>query len=124
MKNKNMMMGTLALGAAAYMLRNKESRDKVMTQVQSLAMPENIEKIKNLPFLSNDYGRSILNTLQSTLSKNTSNNGTSYKDQTIQKGASVTDRPTSYKEDSLLGTDFAQKEEDDTHSLAEAPKLL
>lgn len=43
----NKIVGTLALGGAAYLLRNEESRTKVMNQLKSLASPENIEKIKN-----------------------------------------------------------------------------
>ncbi|MBM7694536.1 hypothetical protein JOC77_003999 [Peribacillus deserti] len=54
------MLSTLAIGAAAYFLRNKSSRDKVMSQIQSMAAPENIEKIKKqLPFLNtSSQGRS------------------------------------------------------------------
>ncbi|MDR7000682.1 hypothetical protein [Neobacillus niacini] len=36
MKRKNLMMSTVALGAA-YLLRNKKSRQKLMGQFQSLA---------------------------------------------------------------------------------------
>ncbi|MFZ7945870.1 hypothetical protein [Neobacillus sp. 19] len=43
----NKIVGTLAIGGAAYLLRNKESRTKVINQVKNLASSENIEKIKN-----------------------------------------------------------------------------
>ncbi|MED4229519.1 hypothetical protein [Neobacillus cucumis] len=50
----NKIVGTLAIGGAAYLLRNKESRTKVINQMKSIASPENIEKIKNqLRSLSN-----------------------------------------------------------------------
>jgi hypothetical protein len=43
----NKIVSTLAIGGAAYLLRNKESRSKVINQLKSIASPENIEKIKN-----------------------------------------------------------------------------
>lgn len=43
----NKIVSTLAIGGAAYLLRNKESRSKVINQLKSIATPENIEKIKN-----------------------------------------------------------------------------
>ena len=43
----NKIFGTLAIGGAAYLMRNKESRTKVINQMKSIASPENIEKIKN-----------------------------------------------------------------------------
>ncbi|RFU64924.1 hypothetical protein [Peribacillus glennii] len=125
MITKNKMIGTLAIGAATYMLRNKQSRDKVMTQIQSVATPENIEKLKNqLPFLKSMMSGTTTYSNTQPLLKMDTNNDTTYKDQTLQKKPLNSDGQTSYKEQSLLGTDFAQKDEDDAHSLAEAPKLL
>ncbi|MEH7419223.1 hypothetical protein V7266_28760 [Neobacillus drentensis] len=43
----NKIVGTLAIGGAAYLLRNEESRTKVINQLKNIASPENIEKIKN-----------------------------------------------------------------------------
>ncbi|MEH7098428.1 hypothetical protein [Neobacillus vireti] len=43
----NKIVSTLAIGGAAYLLRNKESRSKVINQIKSIASSENIEKIKN-----------------------------------------------------------------------------
>ncbi|MFZ7945867.1 hypothetical protein [Neobacillus sp. 19] len=43
----NKIVGTLAIGGAAYLLRNKESRTKVINQIKSIASSENIEKIKD-----------------------------------------------------------------------------
>jgi hypothetical protein len=114
MKSRNTMIGTVALGAAAYLLRNKETRDKVMTQLQSLAKPENIEKIKNQFRSFSSQDKSV---------QKTDSSDKTYKEQTLQ-GTHGTDDHTTTKHQSLLGTDFAQKEEDDAHSLAEAPKLL
>ncbi|WP_409288306.1 hypothetical protein [Peribacillus sp. SCS-37] len=39
MDRKKMMMSTLALGAA-YLMRNKDSRQKVMNQLQTMGMPK------------------------------------------------------------------------------------
>ncbi|MBM7691122.1 hypothetical protein JOC77_000527 [Peribacillus deserti] len=39
MDRKKMMMSSLALGAA-YLLRNKNSRQQVMTQLQSMGLPK------------------------------------------------------------------------------------
>ncbi|WP_409275387.1 hypothetical protein V1499_08420 [Neobacillus sp. SCS-31] len=39
MDRKKMLMTTVALGAA-YLMRNKESRDKLMNQMQSLGGPK------------------------------------------------------------------------------------
>lgn len=46
--NRNKLIGTLAIGGAAYMLRNKDSRAKVTNQLKSLATSENYQKIKNM----------------------------------------------------------------------------
>jgi hypothetical protein len=43
----NKIVGTLAIGGAAYLLRNKDSRTKAINQMKSIASPENIEKIKS-----------------------------------------------------------------------------
>lgn len=43
----NKIVGTLAIGGAAYLLRNKDSRTKAINQIKSIASPENIEKIKS-----------------------------------------------------------------------------
>ena len=43
----NKIVSTLAIGGAAYLLRNKDSRTKAITQMKSIASPENIEKVKN-----------------------------------------------------------------------------
>ncbi|QCJ44547.1 hypothetical protein FAY30_23105 [Bacillus sp. S3] len=43
----NKIVGTLAIGGAAYLLRNKESRTKVINQIKSIASSENIDKIKD-----------------------------------------------------------------------------
>ncbi|MBT2655864.1 hypothetical protein J7E81_11570 [Bacillus sp. ISL-18] len=47
----NKIVSTIAIGGAAYLLRNKESRSKVINQLKSIVSPETIEKIKN-QFLS------------------------------------------------------------------------
>lgn len=46
-KSKNSLLGVIALGTAAYLFRNKASRDKVVNQIQSLVTPENRGKIMN-----------------------------------------------------------------------------
>jgi hypothetical protein len=57
MSRRNSIMGTVALGALAYMFRNKESRDKVMNKVKSTVGEDNINKIKSkLPFMNSDPG--------------------------------------------------------------------
>lgn len=43
MDRKKMVMTTVALGAA-YLMRNKESRDKLMNQMQSLGTPKKKNK--------------------------------------------------------------------------------
>jgi hypothetical protein len=43
----NKIVGTLAIGGAAYLLRNKDSRNKVINQMKTLASPEKIEKLKS-----------------------------------------------------------------------------
>ncbi|WP_066073166.1 hypothetical protein [Neobacillus soli] len=43
----NKIVGTLAIGGAAYLLRNKDSRTKAINQIKSIASPENIEEIKS-----------------------------------------------------------------------------
>ncbi|PLS03277.1 hypothetical protein [Neobacillus cucumis] len=43
----NKIVGALAIGGAAYLLRNEESRTKVINQMKNIASPENIEKIKS-----------------------------------------------------------------------------
>ncbi|PLT35118.1 hypothetical protein [Bacillus sp. V5-8f] len=44
-KSKNSVLGLAALGAAVYLFRNKEARDKVFNQVQSMVSPEMRDKI-------------------------------------------------------------------------------
>lgn len=41
------MIGTVVIGAAAYLMRNKKTREKTMSQIKSLATPENIDKVKS-----------------------------------------------------------------------------
>ncbi|MFD4931555.1 hypothetical protein ACFWMS_22050 [Peribacillus butanolivorans] len=49
----NKMIGTVVIGAAAYLMRNKKTREKTMSQIKSLATPENIDKVKSqLQFLT------------------------------------------------------------------------
>ena len=43
----NKMIGTVLVGAAAYLLRNKETREKTMSQIKSFANPETIDKVKS-----------------------------------------------------------------------------
>ena len=43
----NKIVGTLAIGGAAYLLRNKDSRTKAINQMKTIACPENIEKLKS-----------------------------------------------------------------------------
>ncbi|AXN38518.1 hypothetical protein ACFWDG_02455 [Peribacillus sp. NPDC060186] len=43
----NKMIGTVVIGAAAYLMRNKKTREKTMSQIKSLATPENIDKVKS-----------------------------------------------------------------------------
>ncbi|WP_181884384.1 hypothetical protein [Neobacillus piezotolerans] len=45
MDRKKMLMTTVALGAA-YLMRNKESRDKLMNQMQSLGAPKKKNKVE------------------------------------------------------------------------------
>jgi hypothetical protein len=45
--NRNKIIGALAIGGAAYMLRNKDSRTKAKNQLKSLSTSENFQKIKN-----------------------------------------------------------------------------
>lgn len=44
-KSKNSLLGLAVLGTAAYLFRNKESRDKVMNKLQSVVTPEMRGKI-------------------------------------------------------------------------------
>ncbi|QNU03006.1 hypothetical protein [Peribacillus butanolivorans] len=43
----NKMIGTVVIGAAAYLMRNKKTREKTMSQIKSLATPENIDKVNS-----------------------------------------------------------------------------
>ncbi|AOH56846.1 hypothetical protein ACQKGI_14545 [Peribacillus muralis] len=43
----NKVIGTVVIGAAAYLMRNKKTREKTMSQIKSLATPETIEKVKS-----------------------------------------------------------------------------
>lgn len=43
----NKMIGTVVLGAAAYLMRNKETREKTISQIKSIANPEMIDKVKS-----------------------------------------------------------------------------
>ncbi|MGE7767793.1 hypothetical protein [Peribacillus sp. NPDC096540] len=43
----NKMIGTVVIGAAAYLMRNKKTREKTMSQIKSLATPETIDKVKS-----------------------------------------------------------------------------
>ena len=43
----NKLLGVVALGAAAYFMRNKETRDKTMNQIKSYVDPETVDKVKN-----------------------------------------------------------------------------
>ncbi len=45
MNRKKMLMTTVALGAA-YLMRNKESREKIMNQMQSLGAPKKKNKVE------------------------------------------------------------------------------
>ncbi|MCP1157365.1 hypothetical protein [Bacillus infantis] len=57
MSKRNSLTGVVALGALAYMFRNKESRDKVINKVKSTFGEDNISKVKSkLPFLNSDQG--------------------------------------------------------------------
>ncbi|RFU62956.1 hypothetical protein [Peribacillus glennii] len=50
----NKIVGTIAIGGAAYLLWNKDSRTKAVNQLKSIASPEIIEKIKSqIPSPSN-----------------------------------------------------------------------
>jgi hypothetical protein len=60
--NRNKIIGTLAIGGAAYMLRNKDSRTKVKNQLRSFSTSENLQKIKN-----------TFQTITNTNSKNATN---------------------------------------------------
>ncbi|CAH0346617.1 hypothetical protein [Bacillus sp. CECT 9360] len=44
-KSKNSLLGFAVLGTAAYLFRNKESRDKVINKLQSVVTPETRQKI-------------------------------------------------------------------------------
>jgi hypothetical protein len=43
----NKMLGTVLIGAAAFLMRNKKTREKTMTQIKTLATPETIDKVKS-----------------------------------------------------------------------------
>ncbi|MDW7616790.1 hypothetical protein SC499_19240 [Peribacillus simplex] len=43
----NKMIGTVLIGAAAFLMRNKKTREKTMSQIKSLATPETIDKVKS-----------------------------------------------------------------------------
>ncbi|MDF9759154.1 MULTISPECIES: hypothetical protein [Peribacillus] len=43
----NKMIGTVLIGAAAFLMRNKKTREKTMNQIKSLATPETIDKVKS-----------------------------------------------------------------------------
>lgn len=42
----NKVIGAVALGAAAYFMRNKETRAKTMDQLKSYMDPQTVEKVK------------------------------------------------------------------------------
>lgn len=58
--SRNSLLGVVALGAAAYLFRNKDSRDKVMNQIRSLVTPETRDNIMNKiqSFAGNDTNSS------------------------------------------------------------------
>ena len=43
----NKLLGVAALGAAAYFMRNKETREKTINQIKSYVDPQTVEKVKN-----------------------------------------------------------------------------
>ena len=43
----NKMIGTVLVGAAAYLMRNKESREKTMGQIKSMANSDMVNKVKS-----------------------------------------------------------------------------
>ena len=43
----NKMLGTVLVGAAAYLMRNKESREKTMGQIKSMANSDMVNKVKS-----------------------------------------------------------------------------
>ncbi|MGG4265671.1 hypothetical protein [Peribacillus simplex] len=43
----NKMIGTVLIGAAAFLMRNKKTRERTMSQIKSLATPETIDKVKS-----------------------------------------------------------------------------
>ncbi|WP_409299919.1 hypothetical protein [Peribacillus sp. SCS-155] len=47
MSTKNKILGSLAIGTAAYLMRNKQSRDKVMNPMKSLGLREKLAQNKN-----------------------------------------------------------------------------
>jgi hypothetical protein len=106
MSSRNAMLGTILLGTAAYLFRNKEARDNTLSKIQSFVKPETREMLSNR---FKNFAK-------------TNNSGTSYEQNPLRSTPST--GTTTYHEHSLLGTDFAQKDEDDAHSLAEAPKYL
>ncbi|WP_110928699.1 hypothetical protein [Bacillus massiliglaciei] len=42
----NKMVGAVALGAAAFLMRNKKTREKTMSQLKSYMDPQMMEKVK------------------------------------------------------------------------------
>ncbi|RFU60619.1 hypothetical protein [Bacillus sp. V59.32b] len=46
-KSKNSLLGLAVLGTAAYLFRNKESRNKVVNKLQSVVTPETRDKVMN-----------------------------------------------------------------------------
>ncbi|WP_419880629.1 hypothetical protein ACN6MY_13345 [Peribacillus sp. B-H-3] len=113
MKRKNMLMSAAALGAV-YLLRNKDARDKLINGVQNYINPETIDKMKN--------------SVQSMIKSKTGEQpekftGSAAESSKIKNDSFETEEASKVQNQALLGTDFAQKDEDDAHSLAEAPKL-
>ncbi|WP_090990082.1 hypothetical protein [Bacillus sp. OV322] len=113
MKRKNMLLSAAALGAV-YLLKNKDARDKLINGVQNYISPEKIDKMKN--------------SVQSMIKPKNNEQpekftGSQAESSKVNKESSETEEASKLQDQALLGTDFAKKDEDDAHSLAEAPKL-
>ncbi|OIK12715.1 hypothetical protein [Bacillus sp. MUM 13] len=113
MKRKNMLMSAAALGAV-YLLRNKDARDKLMNGVQNYISPEKIEKMKNSV-------QSMINPKNGEQPEKFA--GSQAESSKMNNDSSEIEKASKAQDQALLGTDFAQKDEDESHSLAEAPKL-
>ncbi|WP_409299832.1 hypothetical protein [Peribacillus sp. SCS-155] len=102
MGSRNAILGTFLVAIAAYLFRNKESRNKAKNMLISLVDSETTQTLEN----------------------ETQRTSTSQQDGGAKTQDDDLSSVTTYQEQSLLGTDFAHKREDDAHSLAEAPKYL